>query len=224
MRTRILPPYPHSPGLRQHRVSRTNLALNYMPRLSYKIPDLPPGADPNVRTPAASPPVDPYLTQAKLIAAALLDPEIKAQQRAIDQANIDAQARQKAYEGVMGAYGRLTEGMPAGVQAAYNTAAGNVSNYAGMVTGAVGAEAQKQASEAAAEIARIGVPGSGSVPTVDPNYMNSVAFSGGFIPARSLAQEAASAFTNMTGQRLASGAMIAQTAAQQLAKDTATVN
>lgn len=206
--------YPHSPGLAPHRVSRTNLALNYMPPLMRGIPDALPGHKPVVRTP----PEDPYLAQAKLLAAALLQPQIDAANRATEQAQRDALARQKAYEGVMGTFGNFASGLPEQVQAAYRTAGQDVSGYASGIAGAAGENSRAAAAEAAAHIAAVGAPGG---VTVNPDYENTIAITGGQIPAGALAANAASAFTEMTGLRTASGLGLAANAHQQLLKDSA---
>lgn len=177
---------------------------------------------PVAHAPGAPPaaPVDPYLEQAKAIAAAMIDPQTAEAQRAIDQANRDAVAHAKAYAGVTTALGAFTQGMPEQVRAAYETAGKDISGFAQGITGEAGDNARAAAAEMARQLDAVGAPGSVEA---NPNYEGTVAMTGGLIPARTLAEQSATHYAQMAGLRAASGLTLEQEARKQAMADDAAV-
>lgn len=110
--------------------------------------------------------------------------------------------------------------MPEQVRSAYETAGQDISGFAQGITGEAGDNARAAAAEMAKQLAAVGAPGSVEA---NPAYEGTVAVTGGFIPARSLAEQSATHYSQMTGLRTAAGLTIAQQARQQAAADDAAV-
>jgi hypothetical protein len=150
--------------------------------------------------------------EAELIAAGLLDPQTAAIQRAIAAKERQELARGEAFRGVSEALGRYTQGIPAGIERAYQGAADRTAGYAGGMTGALAEAASSAAQEAGQTLASIGPTGGGAVPSEGGAIANVTNYLGGFLPASNLAAEAASRLAEASTMRAAGGARLAEEA------------
>lgn len=175
---------------------------------------LQPAARPAAPVPVAAPKLSPQDEQARLIAAGIIDPQTAAINRAIALKESDRAATAEASKGIIAALGNLTAGAPGSVRDAYSRAGTETMGFANDLTGAVGDSAQAAAAEAARQISSLGAPG--EIHSDSPAAMNTLRYTGGYLPASNLAAEAASRLTEATTLRNAGATSLGQQALQQL--------
>jgi len=160
-------------------------------------------------------------TEAKKIAAGIIDPQEAAIQRAIEAQQTQAESFRQGGIGVQKALGELYAPGAGQIQQAYADAGNRIAGYAQGLTGEVGAQAQTAAEQAAAGLAKIGAPG--GVPTVSGQAMNTANYLGGYLPATDLAREAADQMAMQTGLGQSAQAAIAQQTLQQMGANQAEI-
>jgi hypothetical protein len=168
------------------------------------------------RTPVArtaQPAVDPYLSAAQTVAAGMIDPQTAAINRAIEAKQRDIEAQGVAQKGVIDALASMGAGGPEAIRSAYQGAADRTMNYATGFTGAEGERVTSAAQQAAQSLAGMGIPG--GVKDEGAAYGRTTNYLEGYLPSRSLAEEAASRLAEASTVRYAGGAALAQQALQQ---------